>query len=326
MSELCRTVDVKCRTAATDVACETVGGYTADQVLTQPLAIDAEWLPSFFIVGPPRTGSSWLHEVLRPHTLLPSPSKETRFFDTHFHRGMKWYSAHYQQPRQKRRMGEVAPTYFASVSARERIALTVPQAKIVCVFRNPVERIVSLYRVKRAYGWIPWSFAEAVARDPELMESGRYASTLKLWRRSFGTENVMAGIYDDLQADPQSFVDSVVDFVGVPRFPLADWQYRFVHDSDRMTQPRSYYRTRTATIVANWLKARRMDRAVSAFKRSRLRKLVLGGGAPFPKLSPELSMRLLEAFQPEVDELEEMLHRDLSGWKHQTGPQRTKST
>ena len=34
-------------------------------------------------------------------------------------------------------MGEVAPTYFASAAARERIAQTVPEAKIVCVFRNP---------------------------------------------------------------------------------------------------------------------------------------------------------------------------------------------
>lgn len=317
MNELCRRVDVTLRPGTTEVACEPIAGYAADQVPAQPLAIDEGQLPSFFIIGPPRTGSSWLHEVLRPHTLLPSPSKETRFFDTHFHRGMKWYLAHYERAREQR-MGEVAPTYFASAFARERIALTVPRAKIVCVFRNPVDRIVSLYRVKRAYGWIPWSFAEAVERDSELIESGRYASTLKLWRRSFGTENVMAGIYDDLQADPQGFVDAIVDFIGVPRFFLADWQRGLVHDSDRMTQPRSYYRTRTATMAANWFKARRLDRVVNAFKRSRLRTLVLGGGAPFGKLSPELLMQLQETFQHEIEELEELLQRDLSGWKAQT--------
>src|SRR5579862_3091261 len=315
MTELCRTLDATRRTITTEVAGEAIGGCPADQILARPLETDAGLLPSFFIIGPPRTGSSWLHEVLRRHTLLPSPSKETRFFDTHFHRGMKWYLAHYQQSGAGRRMGEVAPTYFASALARERMALTVPQAKIVCVFRNPVDRIVSLYRVKRAYGWIPWSFTEAIEHDPELMESGRYASTLKLWRCSFGAENVMAAVYDDLQGDPQSFVDAVVDFIGVQRFVLADWQRGFVHDSDRMTQPRSYYRTRTATIVANWFKARRLDSAVSAFKRSRLRKLVLGGGAPFPKLSPELLVQLQKTFQPEVEELEEMLQRDLSGWK-----------
>lgn len=173
--------------------------------------------------------------------------------------------------------------------------------------------------MKRAYGWIPWSFAEALRRDPELMESGRYASTLKLWRRSFGADNVMAGIYDDLEEDPQGFVDAVVDFIGVRRFPLADWQYGFVHDSDRMTQPRSYRRTRTATLVANWFKARRMDRAVSAFNRSRFRYLVLGGGAPFPKLSEDVLMQLQKEFRHEVDELEQMICRDLSAWRFRGG-------
>jgi hypothetical protein len=48
-------------------------------------------------------------------------------------------------------MGEVAPTYFASNEARERLANTIPDAKIVCIFRNPVDRILSLYRLKRAY-------------------------------------------------------------------------------------------------------------------------------------------------------------------------------
>jgi Sulfotransferase domain len=315
MSDLCRTVNVTTHGSVASAVLQPAVGCTVDQVLAKPVATDEAGLPSFFVVGPPRTGSSWLYEVLRPHAGLPSHSKETRFFDTHFHRGLKWYLAHYERSGGEQRMGEVAPTYFASTAARERIALTVPRAKIVCVFRNPVERVISLYRVKRAYGWIPWSFAEAIQRDPELMESGRYASTLKLWQRSFGADNVMAGIYDDLWNDPQGFVDAIVDFVGLQRFSLADWQYGLVHDSERMTQPRSYYRTRTATIVANWFKARRLDHVVSAFRRSRFRRFVLGGGAPFPKVSSELLTQLQAGFLPEVEELEEMLHRGLSTWK-----------
>ena len=68
-------------------------------------------------------------------------------------------------------------------------------------------------------------------------------------------------------------------------------------------------------MVADWFKARRLDRVVSAFKRSRLRKLVLGGGPPFPKLPAEMLQRLNEKLQPEVEQLEEMLQRDLSAWK-----------
>ncbi len=315
MDELRGGVEIRQRIAVPEGIREGVTGGTASPVAVRAVAAEMRALPSFFLVGPPRTGSSWLYEVLRPHTLLPSPSKETRFFDAHFHRGLKWYGAHYRDAVGQRRMGEVAPTYFASTAARERMAQIVPEAKIVCVFRNPVDRIVSLYRLKRAYGLIPWSFEEAIERDPELMDSSRYASTLRLWQRSFGAHKVMAGIYDDLRHNPQAFVDSLVDFIGVPRFRLAGWQYGRVHDSESMTHPRSYYGTRSATLLADWFKARRLDLLVRAFKQSRLRKLVLGGGAPFPQLSADVLSRLHARLRPEIEELEAILRRDFSVWK-----------
>jgi len=281
------------------------------------LSVDTRSLPSFFIVGPPRTGSSWLYEVLSSQAVLPAPSKETRFFDVHFDRGLKWYLAHYRNGNARRRMGEVAPTYFASNLARERLSQMVPDARIICVFRNPAERIVSLYRLKRAYGLIPWNFEEAMERDAELLETSKYVSNLKLWQRCFGAGNVLSSIYDDLRKSPQDFVDRVVDFIGIPRFILGDSQLGSVHNSEKMTHPRSYARTRRAILMADWFKSKRLDRVVSAFKRSSLCKLVLGGGQPFPPVQAEVVKQLYERFRPEVEELERMLQRDLSSWKFQ---------
>ncbi len=272
-------------------------------------------LPSFFIIGPPRTGTSWLHEVLGRHTLLPAPTKETRFFDNHFDRGFEWYRAHFPTSTEDRLVGEVAPTYFASAQARERIAEAIPAAKVVCIFRDPVERVVSLYRLKRAYGMIPWSFEEAIIRDSELMESGKYGVNLKAWRRTLGTDQVLATVYDDLRDEPQSYLDSVTDFIGLPRFELAPSQIGRVFTSETMTHPRNYYRTRSATAMAEWLKLRQLDTVVAAVKKSPLLKLVLGGGPPFTKLSRELSLKLYEHFRPEVEELESLLNRDFSAWK-----------
>jgi hypothetical protein len=283
-------------------------------VSAKPIALAA--LPSFFIIGPPRTGSTWLHDVLRRRVLLPGPTKETRFFDAHFHRGLDWYRSHFPRSRAGQKIGEVAPTYFASPEARERIAQTVPNAKVVCTFRNPVERVLSLYRLKRAYGMIPWSFEEALVSDPELVESSKYASNLLAWQRVLGPEQVMATIYDDLRTRPQTYLDSLMDFIEVPRFLLSPSQTRYIHSSETMTHPRNYYRTRSATIMADWLKARRMDSFVATVKKSRLMKLFLGGGPPFPELSRDESNRLYEHFRPEVEELETIMGRDLSAWKN----------
>jgi hypothetical protein len=277
---------------------------------------DTRWpLPSFFIIGPPRTGTSWLHEVLSRHTLLPSPTTETRFFDNHFDRGFEWYHAHFPTSTGDRLVGEVAPTYFASAQARERIAKTIPHAKVVCIFRDPVERVVSLYRMKRAYGMIPWSFEEAIIRDSELLESSKYGANLKAWMHTLGPDQVLATVYDDLRDEPQLFLDCVTDFIGAPRFELAPSQIGRVFASETMTHPRNYRRTRSATAMAEWLKVRQLDTVVAAVKKSPLLKLVLGGGPPFAKLSRDLSLKLYEHFRPEVEELEGLLNRDFSAWK-----------
>ena len=196
-------------------------------------------------------------------------------------------------PARDRRVGEIAPTYFASIDASERIARTLPQAKVVCVFRHPVERVISLYKLKRAYGMIPWNFEQALACDPEMLESSRYATRLKAWQHALGQEQVLATLYDDLRDKPQKFLDTIVDFIDVPRFGLSHSQTMSVHASETMTHPRTYHRTRRATTMADWFKARRLDRVVAAVRDSPLRKLFLGGGLPFAEFSMETSLQAL---------------------------------
>ena len=275
----------------------------------------AQPLPSFFVVGPPRTGTTWIHDVLKQHVNLPSPTKETRFFDVHFQHGLKWYRAHFPGSSIDHPMGEIAPTYFASAQARERIAQTIPEAKLVFVFRNPVQRLISLYRVKRAYGMYSWSLEQALDLDPELIASGMYATSLRDWQRAFRKDQLLLTIYDDLRKEPQSYIDRLADFICIPRIALSKPQLKRSHSSEAMTEPRSYLVTRMGTTMADWLKARRLDDVVAAVRNSSLIKLFIGGGSPFKELSQDVLHRLTEVFRPEVDELETILDRDLSAWK-----------
>jgi hypothetical protein len=256
-----------------------------------------------------------LHEVLRGRAILPAPTKETRFFDLHFNRGIHWYRAHYPNSIEDLPIGEIAPTYFASDEARRRIAWWNPKAKVICTLRDPVERVLSLYRLKKAYGAFPWALEEAIVRDAELIESGRYATHLAGWQRVLGSDQVLVTFYEDLQNDPQAYIDQVADFIGVPRFALTPSQIKRVHTSATMTHPRNYSWTRTASNVADWLKARRLGHVVATVKQSHAIKLFLGGGRAFEELTEHMSGRLYEIFRPEVENLEVLLHRDFSHWK-----------
>jgi hypothetical protein len=212
-------------------------------------------------------------------------------------------------------MGEIAPTYFASPEARQRIAETIPQAKIVCIFRNPVERAVSLYRLKLAYGMYRWTFPEALRNDPELINSGLYWTHLSGWRESFPDEQLLVMIYDDLAADPQAFFSRITAFIGLPDITMSPSQLNRVYSSERMTRPRSYLATRTATAFADWCKSRRLDHLVASVRESDLIRLFLGGGESLPQLPPETLRELTETFRNEVEALESHLGRDLEHWK-----------
>jgi hypothetical protein len=279
---------------------------------------DSTRLPVFIAVGPPRTGTTWLHESFAGHADLPRYNKETRFFCTNYAKGAAWYVHHFD-PGSELIRGEVCPTYFCSTSARERIAELIPKAKIICSFREPVGRIYSLYKLKRAFARVNWSFEEALTRDPELMESGRYAYYLVEWRRTFGQDNVLPVLYDDLMKDSQGYIDQIVDFVGMPRFQLGERRLSRVHSTDTMSNPRNRRLTALAADTADWLKRHRLERVVAGVKGSKLGEILLGGGEKMPPLSRATANSLRAALRSEIEALEKILDRDLSSWMESAG-------
>jgi hypothetical protein len=271
-------------------------------------------LPVFIAVGPPRTATTWLHNVLADHADLPRYNNETRFFCTNYAKGTAWYLGHFD-PNSELTRGEVCAAYFCSTPARERISDLIPKAKIICSFREPVARIYSLYKLKRAFAHWDWSFEEALTRDRELMESGRYAYYLGEWQRTFGRDNVLPLLYDDLTKDPQSYIDRIVDFIGMPRFQLDERWLRPVHSTETMSNPRNPKLTVLAANFADWLKLHHLERVVAAVKGSKLNGMFLGGGDKMPPLSPATANSVRAALRPEIAALEKMLDRDLSAWK-----------
>lgn len=280
-------------------------------------AVTTRSAPTFLVGGPPRTGTSWLHEVLQPHAQLPALTKETRFFDLHYARGIDWYVDHFPPANDGRPVGEVAPTYFASREARERIVHDLPGAKMIFIFRHPVQRLVSLYRLKRAYGLVGRDLEAALECDPELMESSRYAAHLAEWQNRFPADQILVNLYEDLKQDPQSFVNRIADFLGMPHFQLTAQSVEGLHPhaSARMTQPRWYFATKTATTIADWCKGRNLDNLVLGVRNSRLNRLLLGGGVPFPEIPRATMEKIASLLLPETEKLEALLGRDLSFWK-----------
>ncbi|MGA2411994.1 MAG: sulfotransferase domain-containing protein [Candidatus Binataceae bacterium] len=270
-------------------------------------------LPSFYAVGPTRTATTWLYQVLEGRVGLPAGIKETQFFIWNYNLGLDWYLAHFRDCPGDLPLMEIAPTYFDSEVARRRVALHVPSARIICTLRDPVERAWSHYKHWQQLGLIKAPFEVAAFTHSQIVSAGRYAGHIRAWQNDFGADNVLILLYDDLRADPQRYVDTLASFIGISHFdlsrsPVANTK---VNHAERM--PRSHRSARRARKLRDFLIRRRLHRLIRLGEP--LWQACFKGGDPYPPLDPALELRLRQHLEPEVEQLEHLLNRDLSSWK-----------
>jgi len=262
------------------------------------------------VVGPQRTATTWLYARLLPHVVFPKGVKETMFFDRHFKKGLSWYQSHFRHGRSDQPVAEVAPTYFHSAEARERIARTIPHCKIICTLRDPVSRLYSLYHFMRHYGFTRVSFERALKGFPFMMGSSRYAHHVSEWQHLF--PRTMVVLYQDLREDPQGYLDVVCRFLELPPIPLPP---ELAGLREEVTPARFYHLARVGQRTADFLRGAGLYRIVNMAKKTGLRRLVFGGGRPLPPMDPARAAELRRLLSPEVTRLEAIIDRDLSAWK-----------
>ena len=272
-------------------------------------------LPDFIAVGPQRTGTTWLHKMLRGQVGLPA-TKETDFFLKNFARGLDWYLDFFAACPDATPMGEIDPNYFGEAIARERIAEVIPRCKIIVSLRDPTERAWSSYRTMRRDAWTRAGFIETVMRNPIIRESSRYAFHLESWRRDFGEDRVMVCLYDDLEVDPQAYLDRICEFIGAARIVVRGTAAATERVNTVTEAPRSRRLARSARDARDWLAMHRWHRMGRALEQLGLWRFAFAGGEEFGAIDPSAEARLRLHFRPEVDALEQLLGRDLSVWKN----------
>jgi hypothetical protein len=267
-------------------------------------------LPDFLGIGPPRAATSWLDAVLRGHVGLPREIKEVDFFIENYARGIEWYKNYFRDCDPDLPVGEICPSYYSDV-ARERIALHMPDCRIICTFRDPVERRYSFYKLALRNAWTNEDFETWVAKHP--VNDGR---GLQAWLDTFGRDRVLVLIHDDLEADAQSYLDSVCDFMGIARIVVAESPIAQRRINTFSAPPRNRRLARRARKLRDWLKSREAYGTIHLLGRAGFWRYCFEGGEEFATLGREVEARLRDHFRPEVEAIEGVIGRDLSMWKN----------
>lgn len=277
-------------------------------------------LPDFIAVGPPRTATTWLDRVLIGHVGLPEGIKETQFFSWYYGLGLDWYQAHFRNCPPDLPVGEIATTYFDSAAARVRIKQDIPQCRILCTLRDPVRRLFSHYRQLRREGFLGNVTLEKAIESHRkwdgpgnMFSVSRYAENVHAWQEKFGDDHVLVVLNDDLEENPQGYLDQVTRFIGIPTIDLGNSPVGGGKINEMNEAPKSYKLARRAREFREWLRQRKLY--FISEKCDPLWNYCFGRGESFPPIEPQVEASLREYFRPEVEALETLLKRDLTRWK-----------
>jgi len=189
--------------------------------------------PNFFIIGPPRAGTTSLWEYLKkiPGVYM-SPVKEPNYFnpnaDSHGFstvpiQNKKKYLKLFEDVKDETAIGEASPTYLAEPQAPYLIHKIIPNARIIIMLRDPVERAFSEYLLMNTLGVLKCSFTELIhsqdrdktySPDP-IVECGLYYGKVKRNLDVFGQDQVRCYIFEEFVKDPKKTLKQILDFLNI---------------------------------------------------------------------------------------------------------------
>lgn len=210
-------------------------------------------LPNFVIIGAMRSGTTTLYNLIgSTRAAIPAAKKEVHYFDNNFDRDLSWYRSHFCTIRLRDRIhaelgqpvacGEASPYYLYHRRVPSRMSKVLPDARLIAILRDPVERAYSHYWLVRRRGDETRHFDEIVqaelanqaetgGRDVgsdehqwlSYLERGLYVRQLARWLEHFDRNQLLVLRTSDLRDQPDAVLSSVAEHLGQePRAVVPD--------------------------------------------------------------------------------------------------------
>jgi len=279
--------------------------------------------PNFFIVGTMRAGTTSLHEYLNQiPNIYMSPVKEPHFFSiervtekSKFSpiRDEKKYLKLFEKVTNEEVIGEASPTYLQDSKAPLLIYEKSPNAKIVIILRDPVERAFSHYLLILSKGWETRNFFDVIKLPlnddalTNIIEGGMYYEQVKRYLDIFGPSSVKIFFFESFAKDPKKTVNDILCFLGISgEFFISESNFNaFAKPKGKIAQ----------FLLSNNTIRKLGNRFISSSTRLKFREKFLLTKIPKPTMKENERDFLRQLYKADVKNLEKLLNRKPS-WKN----------
>lgn len=177
--------------------------------------------PAWLGIGAQRSGTTWFTDLLTQHPqvgLGTNGRKEQQLL--HKVADGRTPEADYLDlfPADGVRRGDWTPQYLRHASVPAAAARLVPDAPVLVLLRDPVERFRSAMRLAATRGK-SWPYPVPITVQTW---SGFYADQLDAWAAAVGRDRMHVMVYEVVREDPQAAVDEVWRRIGVDPVPLQE--------------------------------------------------------------------------------------------------------
>jgi hypothetical protein len=276
--------------------------------------------PTYIGIGAQKCASTWLHRILAEHPDVAIPEKkEIDYFSYHYDHGYQWYESQFDPSDAQTVLGEMSPSYFCASEVPERIYKYLPNTKFFLALRDPIQRALSNHRHEIRVGHITGSdlsFEAGLLNNPMYIEQGRYATYLKRWLEFFPVDQFHIVLIEDIKSDPLAVAKNMYSFLGVnetyhPTGLKNKFNPSYVNRSRELTGIKDviYNKTRARGLSWAWNLASKLG--LKAIYRS---INTTSSDAAIPEPEQQTLDMLRQVFEPEVLELEAIIHRPLDVW------------
>lgn len=180
-------------------------------------------IPDFVIIGAMKCATSTLHDQLaRIDGISMTEPKEPNFFsdELNWAKGMGWYESLFESMPVDDLKGESSthytklPTYPLCIP---RMHEHLPNAKLIYVMRDPIDRVVSQYIHEWSQRVIEdgCTIDDAIDRYPMLAEYSKYAMQLSPYVEKWGMGHILPVFFERLMHNPQEEFERVGRFLGI---------------------------------------------------------------------------------------------------------------
>lgn len=293
-------------------------------------------LPTFLIIGVAKAGTTSVYAYLKQHPqIYMSPVKEPNYFayegkDTRTFLGAKprndfpvttleEYLALFKDAADELAVGEASPLYFESPVAAERIKRTLPQAKLIVILRNPVDRAFSDYMMGLQSGRGTWAMEDAFRADGHFVQVGFYYEKLKRYFDSFARAQTKVYLYDDLKKATLPTIQNMFHYVGVDPSFEPDITVRYNVGG----VPKN--RTLNAILI-NTARKQALKRLAPQFVVSYFKAMWRRNLSNDVKLPEYLRRKLVDLYTEDILKVQDLIQKDLTHWldagstAHQSSP------